>query len=275
MTPDLGAARIYTDFQGLADLRRTAKTDSDEALKEVAAQFEAIFIQMMLKSMRDASLADGVFDSQQSDMYMEMFDQQIAQDLSSNGAFGIAEMMIRQLGGEQGPAPANRAVPVDRTQARDRATGFESPEEFVSSLMPDARRAADKIGVNPELLIAQAALETGWGQRMIQRSDGSNSYNLFGIKSGASWKGESARVTTLEYRDGVVQKEQADFRAYNSFSESFDDYVDFVSSNSRYDSALKHGGNPEQYIEALHDAGYATDPAYAQKVIDIMRRAAG
>ena len=280
MNSDLATARIYTDFQGLADLRRSARQDSDEALHEVAAQFEAIFIKMMLKSMRDASLADGLFDSDQSEMYLDMFDNQIALDLSSKGVFGISEMLIRQLGNNQASqlaAPVKPAT-VDSVQSEKTApkeVRFSSPGDFVSRLMPDASRAAEKLGIKPELLVAQAALETGWGERVIKRTDGSSSFNLFGIKASGNWQGDSVRVATLEYRDGVMQKEKADFRAYDSFRESFDDYVEFVTSNSRYSSAVNHHGSSEKYIEALQQAGYATDPAYASKVLDIMQRARG
>ena len=280
MNSDLATARIYTDFQGLADLRRSARQDSDEALHEVAAQFEAIFIKMMLKSMRDASLADGLFDSDQSEMYLDMFDNQIALDLSSKGVFGISEMLIRQLGNNQAgqlAAPVKPAT-VDSVQSEKTApeeVRFSSPGDFVSRLMPDASRAAEKLGIKPELLVAQAALETGWGERVIKRTDGSSSFNLFGIKASGNWQGDSVRVATLEYRDGVMQKEKADFRAYGSFRESFDDYVEFVTSNSRYSSAVNHHGSSEKYIEALQQAGYATDPAYASKVLDIMQRARG
>ncbi len=280
MNSDLATARIYTDFQGLADLRRSARQDSDEALHEVAAQFEAIFIKMMLKSMRDASLADGLFDSDQSEMYLDMFDNQIALDLSSKGVFGISEMLIRQLGNNQASqlaAPVKPAT-VDSVQSEKTApeeVRFSSPGDFVSRLMPDASRAAEKLGIKPELLVAQAALETGWGERVIKRTDGSSSFNLFGIKASGNWQGDSVRVATLEYRDGVMQKEKADFRAYGSFRESFDDYVEFVTSNSRYSSAVNHHGSSEKYIEALQQAGYATDPAYASKVLDIMQRARG
>ncbi len=280
MNSDLATARIYTDFQGLADLRRSARQDSDEALHEVAAQFEAIFIKMMFKSMRDASLADGLFDSDQSEMYLDMLDNQVALDLSSKGVFGISEMLVRQLGknnGSQLAAPVNAAADdnVQRERVEPGKVQFSSPGDFVSRLMPDASRAAEKLGIKPELLVAQAALETGWGERVIKRTDGSSSFNLFGIKASRNWEGDSVRVSTLEYRDGVMQKEKADFRAYGSFRESFDDYVDFVTGDRRYSSAIDHHGSSEKYIEGLQQAGYATDPAYAAKVLDIMQRARG
>ena len=281
MNPDLTSSRIYTDFQGLADLRRSVRQDSNEALHEVAAQFEAIFIKMMLKSMRDASLADGLFDSNQSEMYLDMFDNQIALDLSSKGVFGISEMLIKQLGNTTAKEETQTSVspvnsdPVGMEKSENRSLTdkpFSSANDFVIKLMPEAQRAAARLGVEPELLVAQAALETGWGTRIIQTPSGESSHNLFGIKASENWQGEKVRVSTLEYRDGVMQKEKADFRSYSSFRESFDDYVEFVSGNKRYSSAINHNGSSENYIEALQEAGYATDPAYASKIMDIMQR---
>ena len=288
MTPELSTSRIYTDFQGLADLRRLAKQDSDEALEEVATQFEAIFIQMMLKSMRDASLSEGIFESDQSEMYMSMYDQQIALDLSSKGVFGIAEMMVQQLANNKVSQSNSAAAPmpitvmgtnhsyteskVESVKGKEVVPEFTSPQSFVDFMSPKAKQAAARLGVNPQVLIAQAALETGWGHKIIKRVDGSSSYNLFGIKADQRWSGAQATVTTLEYSDGIMNREVASFRAYDSFQHSFDDYVDFVKHGPRYQRALGHEGNSRHYIQALQEAGYATDPVYAEKVIDIMQR---
>lgn len=289
MGPDLTTSRIYTDFQGLSDLRVAAKQDSEQALEEVATQFEAIFIQMMLKSMRDASLADGIFDSDQSDMYMSMFDQQISLDLSAKGAFGIADMMVKQLANNR----ANEISPISMLPSPDTASGavdkaslnkaekinkqetipeFSSPQAFVDFMRPKAEQAASKLGIKPQLLIAQAALETGWGQKIIKQADGSSSYNLFGIKADQRWSGDATTVSTLEYSDGVMHRQTASFRSYDSFQQSFDDYVDFVKQGSRYQQALSHEGDARHYIQSLQEAGYATDPMYAEKVINIMDR---
>ncbi len=292
MTPELSTSRIYTDFQGLSDLRRAAKQDSDQALDEVAVQFEAIFIQMMLKSMRDASLSEGVFDSDQSKMYMSMFDQQIALDLSSKGAFGIADMLVQQLANNnisesEAETPdsllpiTTKASPQEAINRAERARGqealpeFTSPQAFVDFMLPKAEQAASRLGVEPQVLVAQAALETGWGQKIIQRADGGSTYNLFGIKADQRWAGAEATVSTLEYQDGIMNRELASFRAYDSFQQSFDDYVDFVKEGARYQRALGHDGSARYYIQALQDEGYATDPAYAEKVIDIMERSFG
>jgi peptidoglycan hydrolase FlgJ len=287
MTSELSTSRIYTDFQGLSDLRRAAKEDSEQALEEVAAQFEAIFIQMMLKSMRDASLSDGIFDSEQSEMYMGMFDQQIALDMSSKGAFGIADMLVQQLANNKagettsatmrplsltGTAEQRTLNNVDKANSQEARPQFNSPQAFIDFMYPQAEQAASKLGVKPQVLIAQAALETGWGEKIIKQADGTSSYNLFGVKADQRWSGKEATVSTLEYRDGVVNQELASFRAYDSYQQSFDDYVDFVKQGQRYQQALGHGGNARHYIQALQEAGYATDPNYAEKVLHIMER---
>ena len=288
MKANLETSRIYTDFQGFSDLRLAAREDSEAALKEVASQFEAIFIQMMLKSMREANLAEGIFDSQQSEMYMGMFDQQIALDLSVKGAFGIADMMVRQLQNNQlGQAGLDASTQPAASQLPDKLeipgveeqtrhpVRFDSPQAFIDYMMPRAKAAAEKLGVSPQLLVAQAALETGWGNKIGSNSRGESSHNLFGIKADARWPGKQVRIDTLEFRDGLMQREQASFRAYDSFQQSFEDYVDFVQRNSRYEQAMRHDGDPRHYINGLQQAGYATDPAYAEKVLSIMEREFG
>ena len=151
------------------------------------------------------------------------------------------------------------------------ATGFSSSEAFSQQLYPAARQAASMLGVDPRLLLSQAALETGWGQRMISGNRGENSFNLFGIKADASWQGPKVWVDTLEYRDGVAVRERAAFRAYGSYEESFADYARFIREQPRYQEALRQAGTPRGYIQALQQAGYATDPDYARKVMAIYR----
>ncbi len=147
---------------------------------------------------------------------------------------------------------------------------WESPDNFVADIWPRARRAAATLGVSPELLVAQAALETGWGRHTIRYDDGRNSFNLFGIKAGPDWRGQAVNRASLEYRGGVLQSEVSRFRAYAAPAESLDDYVDFIQSNPRYREALESAGDDRAYIRAIHRAGYATDPAYADKVIGIL-----
>ncbi|RMF17805.1 MAG: flagellar assembly peptidoglycan hydrolase FlgJ [Gammaproteobacteria bacterium] len=149
---------------------------------------------------------------------------------------------------------------------------FESPEEFVSKLAPAAKEVAEEMGVDYRVLLAQAALETGWGQHMIRRESGENSFNLFGIKADARWRGDTAWTLTTEYVGGQPIRTRAPFRAYNSWTESFRDYVNFLNSNPRYQPALEQVADPEAYTEALQAAGYATDPAYSQKILRILHR---
>ncbi len=149
---------------------------------------------------------------------------------------------------------------------------FSSPQEFVATMLPMAQAVAEKIGVDPRYLVAQAALETGWGKSIIRTRDGESSHNLFGIKSHGSWEGESARVLTTEYKGGKAVKEAASFRAYDSYAQSFDDYVSFLQNNGRYEKALNVTENPERFVKELQQAGYATDPNYARKISQIARK---
>lgn len=284
-------ASTYTDLQGLTSLKAAARENSPEALKAVARQFEAVFMQMMLKSMRDASEGDPLFDGAHSEFYRDMYDKQLALDLTERGGgMGLADMLVRQLQGMQGtgtaspltalPIPPHRPLPVEpAAPAVSAATGpvpasdhFDSPEDFIAQLRPLAERAAQRLGVAPEALLAQAALETGWGKAVIRHPDGSSSYNLFNIKADHRWAGEQVSRQTLEYRGGVAQRETAQFRAYGSFAESFDDYTRFLESNPRYGDALQQTGNAKAFIRALQEAGYATDPDYARKISHILDR---
>ncbi len=297
---ELQSAAVYTDFQGLSDLRHKARDNSPEALEAVARQFESIFMQMMLKSMREASLGDGLFDSQQSELYLDMYDKQLATSLSSSGSgVGLAEVMIRQLRQSLGSAetaaaertqsytvpervpfsipaqpasPATAEVQTVEPSASAAAPLSGEPQEFVRELLPHAERAAQRLGVRPEVLLAQAALETGWGRAVIRHGDGRSSHNLFNIKSDQRWGGMDVAKQTLEYRDGVASKEMARFRAYNSYAESFEDYVDFISQSPRYARAMENAADPQAYLDELQQAGYATDPEYAGKIKEILNR---
>ena len=147
---------------------------------------------------------------------------------------------------------------------------FDSPESFVRQLWSMAEKAAQKIGVTPEVILSQAALETGWGKHVIAKTDQASSHNLFNIKADSRWDGETASIGTVEYRNGVAVKEQAKFRVYESYQDSFNDYIDFLQTQPRYQDALQNTADPEAFIEGLHKAGYATDPAYADKIKRIM-----
>ncbi|MFP6848819.1 MAG: flagellar assembly peptidoglycan hydrolase FlgJ [Pseudomonas sp.] len=180
-------------------------------------------------------------------------------------------------------APADTALGLDGTDAitgrriaqpplAPAKAAFGSKDEFIAAMLPMAEKAADKIGVDPRYLVAQAALETGWGKSIIRQQDGTSSHNLFGIKTHNSWDGESARVLTTEFEDGKAVKEAATFRAYESYAHSFDDYVSFLQGNGRYEKALATTDKPEQFARELQKAGYATDPQYARKIAQIARQ---
>ncbi|UCJ14693.1 flagellar assembly peptidoglycan hydrolase FlgJ [Pseudomonas sp. MM211] len=169
-------------------------------------------------------------------------------------------------------APAERRLDINGSEAIASRTTFKSSKEFMETMLPMAEKAAAKLGVDPRYLVAQAALETGWGKSIIKQGDGSSSHNLFGIKTHNSWDGDSARVMTTEYQNGKPVKEAASFRAYESYAHSFEDYVSFLQNNGRYEKALSSTANPEQFARELQKAGYATDPQYAKKVSQIARK---
>lgn len=288
----LPKANIYTDFQGFTELRREAQQpDNPEAIKKVAKQFESLFIQMMLKGMRDTLPESELFSSDQQRMYEDMFDKQLSLNISQGSGIGLAATIERQLSPPQINAQqesrkledylqhpltaretAARWFAVDHPyEAQDLtavedASPWDDAEDFVDTLWPHAVRAGDELGVAPEVLVAQSALETGWGKHMRAMADGSSSFALFGIKADARWEGKTVSVPTLEYRNGAMQRERARFRAYDSVGEAFRDYVDFIRNSRRYQPALEQGFNPEAYSRELQRAGYATDPDYAEKI---------
>lgn len=277
-------AQVYTDFSGLHAMRAQAREDQDAALETVSRQFESLFVQMMLKSMRKASFGGGLLDSQQSEFYRDMYDQQLGVSLSEQHGIGLAEMLQRQLGGDQLGDGRGRAVddylghPVLRAQAIGASDGVAEPgsqfsgepDEFIQALWPEASAAAERLGLPAEALVAQAALETGWGKHVMRSGRDGSSHNLFGIKADSRWNGERVNVSTLEYRDGVALKTRAAFRAYESFADSFADYVRFVGDNPRYAAAVAVSDDPKAYFRELQQAGYATDPAYADKIARIL-----
>jgi flagellar protein FlgJ len=288
------------DVQGLGDLRRKAAQDDPAAMAEAAVQFEALFIGMMLASAREASVGDGIFDSSTSMQYLELMDQQVALDLARRGGFGIGKMLLDQLGAQAGESTSNpdaalqslqqalavRSAPLDvallGVQARvAAATRVEkvrepepqlaTPEAFVARYLPEATTAARRLGVEPKLLLAQAALETGWGAALPRPANGEPTHNLFGITAGSAWEGRSAAHWTIENVGGVAERRREAFRAYGTSADSFADYVELVSSSPRYATALEQAHDAEGYARALGDAGYATDPDYAEKWLAIYR----
>lgn len=266
------------DPNGLAGLKRAAKDGprSPETLRQVAQQFEALFLHMMLKSMREASLGDDVFGSDQGNFYRDLHDQQLSMLLAKRQGIGLAEVLVRQLGGnlpggtgelESGALAMDR---LRRTTATGGAPVTLSRSDFVATLWPHAERAGRELNVAPEAIVAVAALETGWGQSPIKRADGTSANNLFGIKAGADWRGERVVAQTREVFNGVPVLRREPFRAYGSVAEGVDDFARFLRTNPRYREALAAGGDATAFVRGLSAAGYATDPAYGRKLESIL-----
>ncbi len=302
---------VYTNLHGLQSIKNEG--DKSEALKKVTQQFESMFVNMMMKSMREANAVfekDSMFDSEDSKFYRDMLDQQRAVTLSTGRGIGIAEAMYRQLArtyGVEESTPVAREQSINNTPGsldrridetrkdsstldsrqnvraisgdvnvgrpdRSRASLSTSPQDFVEKLIPLAKKAAEKIGVDHLLLVAQSALETGWGKHVVADENGENSFNLFNIKKGSDWSKGTAQHNTLEYDQGVVTQEKAEFRMYSGIAESLDDYVDFVLGKDRYKNAVENAGDSGDYIRELKNAGYATDPQYSEKVLSVYHR---
>ena len=301
---DLSNTAAY-DVKGMDGLRQSAKAKDPAALKEAATQFEAMFINMMMKSMRDASPQDGIMDSQQSKMYTSMLDQQTSQSLAKRGT-GLADVLLRQLSstltpavdGEAEAAASPRsssmaaALAAFRQQqgaATDGATattgtgaGKTLSDKANASQAPHVRAFQEKLGVHAEeasrstgipakFMLGQAALETGWGKREIIGRDGSSSHNLFGIKATGDWKGKVTEAVTTEYVNGKAQRKVEKFRAYDSYADSFKDYAQLITGNKRYEKVLAAAGDASAFAQGLQKAGYATDPNYAAKLTKIIK----
>jgi flagellar protein FlgJ len=341
-TTNFDQSRNFLELNGLNAIREQSRgTDSEgkkEALQEAAQQFEAIFMKMLLKSMRkaqDVLESDSPFNSESTKFYRDMHDQQMAVELSSNGTLGLSDLIVRQLGGDDNnftprsvlrsdgnidqirkeakqaklqietnnendlhpfgllPSSHNTAnfqsndntppvhaikIPftVDdvnqaQTSVNFSSPSFAEPKDFVTALIEPAKSVEEKIGVPFQVIIAQAALETGWGQKIIKDKNGSSSNNLFNIKADNRWAGESIKKESLEFEQGAMVKKSSPFRAYQSLTESVNDYVSFLTDNDRYQEALQNPSNVEHFVHSLQKAGYATDPQYANKIMATLR----
>jgi flagellar protein FlgJ len=300
--PTTSNANTYTDPNGLAALKKDPS--SPQAIKAVAQQVDALFMQMMLKSMRDASAAVGESDSNEMGMYQDMFDKQIALTMSQHQGLGLGSLLTRQLAAQAGadtkapgalppaqqapaasaaprtlaapPAgnasPTNPAVPIGSRLPAGTAppTMTQSVTDFIDQVLPTIRAAAHTLGINPLGMLAQAALETGWGKRMARNADGSPSMNLFGIKADESWTGARAMASTVEYSGGVATLRHTAFRAYGSVEESVKDFANLLKTSPRYRQALSAGVDAHGYVESMGRSGYATDPHYENKLNEIL-----
>ncbi|KTD59920.1 flagellar assembly peptidoglycan hydrolase FlgJ [Legionella shakespearei] len=270
-----------SDFKGLNELKLQAKNDANDALPAVAKQFEGIFLQSMLKSMRMGQHfldESSPFKGKNETTFQEMLDGQYANDIAGSKGIGLADMLVKQLQNTVGTdkkgdglainPPAEAALKIN---VNNDAKAAPSPtiDDFVKELWPKAKQAASMMGLDPKILMAQAALETGWGKFIAKDADGSSSNNLFNIKSGSSDVSDSVKIKTTEYIADTPVKMTASFRKYPSVEQSFNDYVSLIKGSERYQGALASAGNPEQYVNELHKAGYATDPHYGSKILSI------
>jgi flagellar protein FlgJ len=273
---------LATGTAGLDRLRLAANTNPKGAIKEAAKQFEALFMQQLMKSMRDSTMASGMLDNQGSEMATGMLDSQYATKLSGLPG-GLADAIARQLerlsspnsGADptqvQVPSGKARPVKVQAEAAPVPATAAGAPasgkaQDFVQAHTAAAERVAAESGIPAAFMLGQAAHETGWGKRNIKDDQGRESNNLFGIKAGANWNGPTVTATTTEVIDGRAVKVKARFRAYASAEESFRDYANLIGNNSRYAGVMQSRGDAKAFAQNLQKAGYATDPQYADKL---------
>jgi flagellar protein FlgJ len=263
-----------TDFSQFTTLRTRADQNDPAVLREVAGQFEALFIQQLLKNMRAGELGEPLFgDSDQHKMYQEMMDQQLALKMSSGRGIGLADMLVQQLGGDAAsiqPTSERSFLPAVPSPGSAVRHEWNTPESFVRDVWPHAERVAERLNVSPEGIVAQAALETGWGAHVIERDNGASSNNLFGVKASRGWTGGSVSRPTVEYVDGVAQYKVQRFRAYPDIAATFDDYARLIEENPRYSTVRETGQNAEGFATALQDSGYATDPLYAAKITRVL-----
>ncbi|AJY29923.1 flagellar rod assembly protein/muramidase FlgJ [Burkholderia thailandensis 34] len=296
--------RFALDVQGFDALRsKAAAVPPREGVKMVAGQFDAMFTQMMLKSMRDATPSDGLLDSNSSKMYTSMLDQQLAQQMSSKG-IGVADALTKQLlrnanvapdaQGEGGLAAMNALAKayansnassgngaLAGTHGYSAASALTPPlkgngspqaEAFVEKMAGAAQAASAATGIPARFIVGQAALESGWGKREIRGANGESSYNVFGIKATKGWTGRTVSAVTTEYVNGKPHRVVARFRAYDSYAHAMTDYASLLRNNPRYASVLNAGHSAEGFANGMQKAGYATDPHYAKKLISIMQQ---
>jgi peptidoglycan hydrolase FlgJ len=254
------------DANALRGLQATAARDPKAAIQETAKQFESIFMQQLLKSMRDSTMASGMLDNAGTQMGTELLDTQLAQKLTGlPGGLGsvIARQLERQLGAHKVDGAAKTAAAEPQW---NRLPGASNAQDFVARHSAAAEKVSAETGIPAAFILSQAAHESGWGKKQIRHADGSASHNLFGIKAGASWQGATAEVMTTEYVDGKAQKVQAKFRAYDSAEASFRDWARLIKDSPRYAKVIEQGGSAKGFAVSLQRAGYATDPEYAAKL---------
>ncbi|HEY0269190.1 MAG TPA: flagellar assembly peptidoglycan hydrolase FlgJ [Methyloradius sp.] len=278
------SGKLAIDANSLNSLKLAAKNSSPEAVKQVATQFESMFVNMMLKSMRDASPQDGPFDNEQSRTFTTMLDQQLSQSIASRG-IGLADMLVKQLS-QNGEYAAPSATPASDTPATSNKSSLINDEPSTSSpgivsdkiasfqdkMSAAAEEASASTGIPANFMIGHAALESGWGKHQIKDASGQTSYNLFGIKATANWTGKTVEARTTEYIHGVKQSKVEKFRAYDSYADAFKDFGNLMRNNPRYSNVLNNLQDGASYAKAVQAAGYATDPHYATKLSQVIKQ---
>lgn len=291
------------DSKGLSSLKQKVKGNTPEAMKEAAKQFEALYINMMLKSMRTASPEGGLMNSQAQKTYTSMLDQQLSQSLANRG-IGLADMMLKQMlahqpkkvpdasslstspqgqvsaiSAEDSPIQQQKEYLKKQAIQAQSASGNNNSQNtftggikhFADIVADGASQASQILGIPTSFITGQAALESGWGKRQIMNADGTTSHNLFGIKAGPDWTGKVAEVPTTEYVNGTPIKVMAKFRSYDSYADSFKDYASLLLNSPRYQAVLDNGQTLAGFTNGLQKAGYATDPRYANKLASVIQ----
>lgn len=270
---------LSVDVRALDNLKRDARTDPQQAVKTAATQFEALFVQMLLKSMREATPSFDPLTGSATKTYQGMLDEQWSKVIAEKG-IGLAPLIERQLSrnvpsqkpGVQGAAAAG-AAGAPAASAGPLTPPGQKEQAFVNRMIQPAMEASRTTGLPPAFIVGQAALESGWGKHEIRGPNGQQSYNLFGIKAGPGWKGATVDTMTTEFVNGQMNKQVEKFRAYGSYAEAFQDYARLLTQSPRYAGALAQRDDPGRFAQAIASAGYATDPAYAQKLAGTIRRA--
>jgi flagellar protein FlgJ len=268
---------LAIDAQSLSALKKTAKESPQQATRQAAKQFEALFMNMLLKSMREALPGSDPLASDATKTFTGMLDSQMSQKMADKG-LGLADLIVKHL--ERSHSKAGNLKRIDQTDgpAAAAALGAAVPaagnaKDFVSRMRNHAEEAARSLGVPAHFIVGQAALETGWGRHEIKGADGTNSRNLFGIKAGGNWTGKTVDVLTTEYFNGVPRRIVDKFRAYDSYADSFRDYANLIGRNVRYAGAAQAGADAGQFARGLARGGYATDPRYAEKLTQVIQHA--
>jgi flagellar protein FlgJ len=281
------------DSRSLDNLKLSTQDNSPESIKAAAKQFEALFVNMMLKSMRQAGGQDTMFDNEQTKMFTSMLDQQLSQNMANRG-IGLADALVRQLtnnaankvlqGGSDSSSPAvsSRGIdsyldnlklePQTASSAKSTSSGSSHVKEFQQKLEAHAEEASKATGIPAKFMLGQAALESGWGKKEIKTADGTTSHNIFGVKATKGWTGKTVNALTTEYVNGVAHQRVEKFKSYDSYADAFKDYASTLTKNPRYENVIAHSKDAASFAQGLQRAGYATDPQYANKLTKIIKQ---